>query len=75
MFLSGYNMIPSFNTTLVSHHYPTWIFGQDPHHEIMACAYGDALTKKAGKYTRNLMRDQRHLNVFPEAKLAQDSKE
>ena len=46
---------------------------RDPTLPTMLCSYGGDLAADSGKALRNLARDYRHLEIFPDARLAGDS--
>ena len=60
-------------TQLAAQRLPLWAMSRDPTLPVMLCSYGGDLATDSGKALRNLARDYRHLDIFPDAKLAEDS--
>ena len=60
-------------TLLVSKRFVLWYMARNPGRHVMHCSYGADLATDAGRALRNLARDHRHLEIFPEAKMAEDS--
>ena len=60
-------------TLLVSKRFVLWYMARHPGHHVIHASYGADLAQDAGRALRNLARDPRHLEVFPEAELSADS--
>ena len=60
-------------TLLAAQRLPLWAMSRDPTLPVMLCSYGGDLATDSGKALRNLARDYRHLDIFPDARLAGDS--
>ena len=59
---------------LVSQRFPAWYMGRNPTDEVIHCSYGGELVSGFGRRLRNLMLSDEHTSVFPECRLATDSK-
>ena len=60
-------------TLLVSKRFALWFMARNPGRHVIHASYGADLAQDAGRALRNLARDPRHLEIFPEAKLSADS--
>ena len=60
-------------TLLAAQRLPLWAMSRDPTLPVMLCSYGGDLATDSGKALRNLARDYRHIDIFPDARLAGDS--
>jgi hypothetical protein len=58
-------------TETVSIRFPAWMMGRRPTSAFIAASYGDILASENGRKVRNIVDTQ---SVFPEVRLAQDSK-
>lgn len=60
---------------LASVHFPAWYVGRNPDKEIIAASYSSDLSGDFGRKVRNMFQDdERWQNIFPDVRLAQDSK-
>lgn len=59
-------------STLISRFFPAWHLGRHPDDHIMATSYSGRLAHRFGRFTRNLIADDRY--PFPGVHLAQDSR-
>ena len=66
----------SGKTHLVSQRFPAWYLSQPEHytHELIHCGYGSEIVEDAGRELRNLLGREEHLDVFPDVRLAGDSR-
>ena len=61
-------------STIASARFPLWYLGRHPSREVIAASYGGQLSGDFGRQLRNLTSNPAHLDVFPRARLQQDSK-
>lgn len=59
---------------LATKKFPAWYLGRNPNNEIMCCSYSADLAEEFGRATRDIVDDELHKTVFPDAKLRQGSK-
>lgn len=59
---------------LVSQRFPAWYLGRHPKDQVIHCSYGGELATGFGRRLRNLMTTTQHQAVFPNCRLAEDSK-
>jgi len=59
-------------SSIASKLFPAWVFGQDPHMNIIASSYGLTLPVDFSRYVRARMSEDLYINTFPESQL--DSK-
>jgi len=59
---------------IASIHFPAWFFGKNPQKSIIAASYSGDLAVTFGRKARNLVDSQEYGILFPEVKLAEDSK-
>ena len=60
---------------IVSEYFPCWYLGRNPNKYVIACSYGDELATDFGRKVRNRIEDdERFHEIFPDCKLAADSK-
>ena len=59
---------------LISQRMPAWYLSRNPTREVIHSSYGGELVTGFGRRLRNLMDNQVHASVFPEIRLAADSK-
>ena len=53
--------------------FPAWYLGRNPGRQIITASYNSDLASDFGRQVRNIVRERRFQNVFPEVELAQDS--
>jgi hypothetical protein len=58
---------------LASKRFPAWYLGRNPDRQIIAASYNSDLAGDFGRNVRNIVRERRFRNVFPEVELAADS--
>ena len=61
-------------STLASEIFPGWYLGKYPDKQLIAASWGDDLASKFGRRVRNVMEGAAHGLVFPEAKIAPDTR-
>lgn len=59
---------------ITSVHFPAWYIGRNPDNRLIASTYGKVLTERFSRRCRNLVESDRYHNVFPDVRLAKDSK-
>lgn len=64
----------SGKSLLCSQLFSAWYLGKHPKHRIILASYGQDLANDFGRSIRNLMLDEKYRLIFPESKLADDSK-
>lgn len=65
----------SGKSELASVHFPAWFIGKFPDKEIIAASYSSDLASDFGRKVRNMFQDDpKWKNIFPDVRLAQDSK-
>ena len=66
----------SGKTHLVSTRFPVWYLSQPQFytHQIIHAGYGGEIVEDAGRELRNLLSREEHLDVFPDVRLAGDSR-
>ena len=60
-------------TLLCSQRFPLWYMGRNPGRHVMGCSYGGDLAIRSGRRLRNLAATPPHLQIFPDARLSEDS--
>ena len=60
-------------TLLAAQRLPLWAMARRPRLPVMLCSYGGDLAIDSSRALRNLARTPEHLDIFPDAKLADDS--
>jgi predicted phage terminase large subunit-like protein len=58
---------------LASKRFPAWYLGRNPDRQVIAASYNSDLATDFGRQVRNIFRDLRFQNTFPETTLAEDS--
>jgi predicted phage terminase large subunit-like protein len=58
---------------LASKRFPAWYLGRNPDRQVIAASYNSDLATDFGRQVRNIFREQRFQNAFPETSLAEDS--
>ena len=61
-------------TLLASQRFPAWFIGRNPRAQIVHAAYGGELAKEYGRSLRNLMDTDEYRWIFPDCRLASDSR-
>ena len=63
-------------TALISQRFPVWYLSQPEfhRHEVIHAGYGSEIVEDAGRELRNLLGREEHLDVFPDVRLAGDSR-
>ena len=66
----------SGKTHLISTRFPVWYLSQPAfyRHQIIHAGYGGEIVEDAGRELRNLLSREEHLDVFPDVRLAGDSR-
>ena len=73
LYLVGKSFIPTHNSMLVSEFFPAWFLGRNPDKRVIAASYGQELASDFGRKVRNQIADPLFQEIFPEAKLSDDS--
>lgn len=60
-------------TLMCSQRFPLWYMARNPGRHVMGCSYGGDLAIRSGRRLRNLAETPPHLDIFPEARLSDDS--
>ncbi len=69
------NMAPRHTKSeLASYLFPAWMMGRDPRMKIIQATHTTELAVNFGRKTKNLIDSEEYREVFPEVKLAADSK-
>ena len=63
----------SAKSTYASQLFPSWYIGKHPDHDLIASSHTAELAEKFGRRVRNLCNTTEHVNLFPDARLADDS--
>ena len=58
---------------LASKRFPAWYLGRNPDRQVITASYNSDLASDFGRQVRNIVRERRFQNVFPEVTLAEDS--
>ena len=59
---------------LASTKFPAWYLGKYPNKQIIAASWGDDLASQFGRRVRNVMEAPAHAAVFPDARIAPDTR-
>ena len=69
------NMAPRHTKSeFASYLFPAWMMGKNPGMKIIQATHTTELAVNFGRKTKNLLEDERYQEIFPEVKLAADSK-
>lgn len=74
IYLVGKTMLPTHNSETTSRIFPTWFLGRNPTKEVIFTTYSSDFATDFGRDVRNFMVSEPYEWVFPESKLAKDSK-
>jgi len=69
------NMAPRHTKSeFASYLFPAWMMGKNPGMKIIQATHTTELAVNFGRKTKNLLEDERYQEIFPDVKLAADSK-
>lgn len=74
MFLCGRSLLPTHNSTVVSHHFPAFYLSKFPDHNIISVTHTESFSETWGRKVRNLMLSPEHCKVFPDTTISEDSR-
>ena len=60
-------------TWMCAKRFPLWYMARNPGHDAMLGCYGGDLAAESGRELRDLARKEKHLDIFPEARLSGSS--
>lgn len=66
------NDIAVHNSTYSSQYFIAWYLGHNPHHRVISVSHTTRFSTKIGGKVRNIFRNPRYQNVFPNVKLMED---
>lgn len=64
----------SGKSELVSRLFPAWYIGRNPSKQIITASYGGDLARTFGRSVRNAIDSEDYRNIFPNVRLAEDSR-
>lgn len=73
LYLITESLVPTHNSTLASVNFPSWVLGDDPNLEFIACSYNSSLAMDFSRKVRDRINDPKYAKLFPNTRLSDSS--